>query len=58
MEMGCAKLLDEACNRNNEAYRDELLYAQWLGAPYLDMPLRVPAERVDAVPAALYAGRQ
>ena len=58
MEMGCAKLLDEACNRNNEAYRDELLYAEWLNAPYLDVSGRAPADDIDSVPAGLYARRQ
>ena len=58
MEMGCAKLLDEACNCNNEAYCDELLYAQWLGAPYVGAALLAPTDRADAVPAGLYARRQ
>ena len=58
MEMGYAKLLDEACNRNNEDYRDELLYAQWLGAPYGGCSVIAPADRADAVPAGLYARRQ
>lgn len=34
MELNSAKVLDEACNRYNDAYRDEALYATWLEAPY------------------------
>jgi hypothetical protein len=33
METRNAKLLDEACNSYNEAYRDEALYAAWADAP-------------------------
>ncbi len=32
METRNAKLLDEACNSYNEAYRDEALYAAWADA--------------------------
>lgn len=58
MEMGCAKLLDEACNRNNEVYRDELLYAQWLNAPCADVPAVAPVDRVDSLRAGLDGRRQ
>ncbi len=27
------KILDEACNQNNDAYSDEVLYAAWADAP-------------------------
>ncbi len=36
METRNAKLLDEACNSNNEAYCDEVLYAAWADAPRLE----------------------
>ena len=29
MEIKSAKVLDEACNQNNDAYNDEVLYAAW-----------------------------
>lgn len=33
MEMESGKVLDEACNSNNDAYSDEGLYTAWLHAP-------------------------
>ena len=32
-EMSAGKVLDEACNRNNEVYSDEALYAAWAERP-------------------------
>lgn len=34
MEMRSAKLLDETCNSNNEAYGDEVFYGAWLAAAH------------------------
>lgn len=30
MEKNSAKVLDETCNSNNDAYRDEVLYSAWV----------------------------
>jgi len=32
-EMSAGKVLDEACNHNNDVYSDEALYAAWAGRP-------------------------
>jgi hypothetical protein len=29
MEISSGKVLDEACNNNNDVYSDEVLYASW-----------------------------
>ena len=36
MEMNTGKILDEACNHNNDAYGDEVLYAAWTALPRAD----------------------
>ena len=33
METSSGKILDEVCNKVNEAYNDELLYAAWFEPP-------------------------
>ena len=42
METNSAKVLDEACNCNNEVYRDEALYATWAGEAANDATLAPP----------------
>lgn len=32
-EMSTGKRLDEACNHNNDAYGDEVLYTEWARMP-------------------------
>lgn len=32
-EMSAGKVLDEACNHNNDVYCDEALYVAWVGRP-------------------------
>jgi hypothetical protein len=32
-EMSSGKRLDEACNHNNDAYDDEVLYTEWARLP-------------------------
>jgi len=32
-EMSTGKRLDEACNHNNDAYDDEVLYTEWARLP-------------------------
>ena len=34
-EMSTGKRLDEACNHNNDAYDDEVLYTKWAKLPPL-----------------------
>ena len=34
-EMSTGKRLDEACNHNNDAYDDEVLYTKWVKLPRL-----------------------
>lgn len=34
-EMSTGKRLDEACNHNNDAYDDEVLYTKWAKLPRL-----------------------
>lgn len=34
-EMSTGKRLDEACNHNNDAYDDEVLYTKWARLPRL-----------------------
>ena len=36
-ELSTGKRLDEACNHNNDAYDDELLYTKWARLPRLQM---------------------
>ncbi|MFT3848300.1 MAG: hypothetical protein QM739_06360 [Propionivibrio sp.] len=36
-EMSSGKRLDEACNHNNDAYDDEVLYTEWARMPRLQM---------------------
>lgn len=36
MNMGPAKVLDEACNHYNEVYSDEDLYSAWVEAPHAE----------------------
>lgn len=36
MEINTGESLDEACNRNNEAYGDEALYAAWTASSRVD----------------------
>jgi len=64
METNSAKVLDETCNSNNEAYSDEVLYAAWAQPPALAaandaalLPQFPEALRmdVDAFMARLYA---
>lgn len=54
MELNSAKVLDEACNRYNDAYRDEALYATWLETPY-GQPVAAIGE--CAVTASVHSGR-
>ena len=35
MQTNSGKVLDEACNRYNDVYSDEVLYASWAEAPRL-----------------------
>jgi hypothetical protein len=66
MEMGSAKLLDEACNHYNEVYSDEVLYAAWAEAPPVDVVATVAVAAADATPsfdvdafmARLYASQE
>jgi hypothetical protein len=51
MEMGSAKLLDEACNHYNEVYRDEALYAAWDEAPQLDAVVPARSASMTGWPA-------
>ena len=39
MDMSAGKVLDEACNHNNDVYCDEVLYAAWAEAPKVDAGL-------------------
>ena len=39
MEMSAGKVLDEACNHNNDVYCDEVLYAACAEAPKVDAGL-------------------
>jgi hypothetical protein len=65
METKTGKVLDEACNCNNDVYGDEVLYATWAATPRAaraanDPKLVLsPAERLralaDAFMARLYA---
>jgi len=62
MNMGSAKILDEACNHYNDAYSDEMLYAAWVEAPHAEdvRGLSAPSSAaynvdVDAFMARLYA---
>jgi hypothetical protein len=49
METNSGKILDEACNRYNEVYSDEVLYASWAEAPHLALaPPPVAAAAADA----------
>jgi len=52
MEMSAGKDLDEACNRYNDVYCDEVLYATWAEAPKVGVG---PARRV--IPAYAEQGR-
>lgn len=36
-DKGTSSLLDEACNRNNEKFDDERLYAGWLATSWSDI---------------------
>lgn len=67
MEMGSAKILDEACNRYNEVYSDEVLYAAWAEVPHIDgeddSALSAGSSEaynadVDAFMARLYASQE
>lgn len=62
MEMRSAKQLDEACNRYNDTYGDEVLYAQWISSPHADpeAPRDAAAGRSDLSNflAGLHASRQ
>ncbi len=64
MDTNSAKVLDEECNRYNDVYSDEVLYAAWAQAPCLEAandPALPPAfsepVRIDvnAFMARLYA---
>jgi len=35
-EMSAGKVLDEACNHNNDVYSDEALYAAWAERPRVE----------------------
>ena len=63
MNMGSAKILDEACNHYNETYSDEVLYTARVEAPRVDDVRKHSAATseaynvdVDAFMARLYAG--
>ena len=63
MNMGSAKILDEACNHYNETYSDELLYSTWSEAPRAEDVRKYSAATseaynadVDAFMARFYAG--
>jgi len=47
-EMSTGKRLDEACNHNNEAYDDEVLYTEWARLPRVQAGLS--AASVNASP--------
>jgi len=66
MNTGSGKVLDEACNRYNDVYSDEVLYASWtespradVGLPAVAVPVAAPAAGVDidAYLARLYASQ-
>jgi len=38
-EMSAGKVLDEACNHNNDVYSDEALYAAWAERPGVEARL-------------------
>lgn len=55
MDMESGKVLDEACNDNNDVYGDEALYATWAAAPRVAPGLRpaaAPGERLPPPRAA------
>ena len=39
MKTGSGRILDEACNHNNEVYNDEVLYTAWAEAPNIEARL-------------------
>jgi hypothetical protein len=65
MNMGSAKVLDEACNHYNEVYCDEVLYSAWVEAPHAEdgRALTAPSGAaynadVDAFMARLHANQR
>ena len=52
-EMSTGKRLDEACNHNNDAYVDEVLYTEWASLPRTQACASVNASPVSATRAAL-----
>lgn len=50
MDTSSGKILDEACNRYNEVYSDEVLYASWAEVP------RAGLQPVDTALAGAAAG--
>ena len=46
-EMSTGKRLDEACNHNNDAYDDEVLYTKWAKLPRLQSETQGNAAKVS-----------
>lgn len=51
-EMSTGKRLDEACNHNNDAYDDEVLYTEWARLPRVQAALSEASVDVSPVNAA------
>ena len=51
-EMSTGKRLDEACNLNNDAYDDEVLYTEWARLPRVQAGLSEASVDVSPVNGA------
>ncbi len=51
-EMSTGKRLDEACNHNNDAYDDEVLYTEWARLPRVQAGLSEATVDVSPVNGA------
>jgi len=48
MDTNSGKMLDEACNHNNDRYNDEVLYTTWVEAPRVKAGVPVHGASVQA----------
>ena len=51
-EMSTGKRLDEACNHNNDAYDDEVLYTEWARLPRVQAGLAEAPDKASSMSGA------
>jgi len=55
-EMNAGKILDEACNNNNDVYSDEALYAAWAERPRVEPRLLEAEAAQDSKSSSICKG--